>query len=84
MATRFQAIEAQVLKLGPKSRAKLAERLILSLDAPMDPALERIWVEEAEKRADDIRKGRVKTLSAGTVFRRIRRQLSRKRSRSTG
>jgi len=83
MANRFQAIEAQVMKLGPKSRAKLAKRLILSLDVPMDPALERIWVEEAERRADEIRNGLVSALPAAVVFRKLRRQGSRKRSRST-
>jgi putative addiction module component (TIGR02574 family) len=83
MATKLQAIEAQVMRLGAKSRARLAERLILSLDTPMEMQLERIWVEEAERRVDEIRKGHVKARPAAAVFRKIRRQVSRKRSRST-
>lgn len=83
MATKLQAIEAQVMRLGPKSRAKLAERLILSLDTSMDMQLERVWVDEAERRVDEIRKGHVKTRPAAAVFQKLRRQVSRKRFRST-
>jgi hypothetical protein len=72
MATKLQAIEAQVMRLGPKARAKLAERLILS-----------IWLDEAERRVNEIRKGRVRLRPAAAVLRRIRRQIAQKRLRST-
>ena len=83
MATRLQAIEAEIMKLDSKSRAKLAERLILSLGSPMDPDLEQVWIEEAGRRVEEIRKGRVRTRPAAAVLRRVRRQVSRKRSLST-
>jgi putative addiction module component (TIGR02574 family) len=83
MATKLQAIEAQVMRLGPKSRAKLAERLILSLDIPVEAELEHLWAEEAERRVDELRKGQVTARPAAAVLRKLRRQISRKRSRST-
>ena len=83
MATKLQVIEAQVMRLDPKSRAKLAERLILSLDIPMEAQLEHLWAEEAERRVDELRKGQVTERPASAVLRRIRRQISRRRSGST-
>ena len=83
MATRLQAIEAQVMRLDPKSRAKLAERLILSLDVPMEAELEHLWAEEAERRVDELRRGLVTERPASAVLRKIRRQISRRRSGST-
>jgi len=83
MATRLQAIEALVMRLGPKSRAKLAERLILSLDTPMEAELESLWAEEAERRVDELRKGLVTERPASMVLRTIRRQISRRKSGST-
>ena len=83
MATKLQVIEAQVMRLDPKSRAKLAERLILSLDIPMEAQLEHLWAEEAERRVDELRKGQVTERPASVVLRRIRRQISRRRSGST-
>jgi hypothetical protein len=83
MATKLESLEAQAMKLDSESRARLAERLILSLDMPMAPELQRLWVDEAEKRVDELRRGQVAARPAAAVLRRIRRQVSRKRSRST-
>jgi putative addiction module component (TIGR02574 family) len=82
MTTRLQALEAEALRLSPKARAKLVERIILSLESSLDTELERTWAEEAERRVGEIRKGLVRARPAAAVFQRIRRQVSRKRSRS--
>ncbi len=50
MATRFQAIEAQAMKLDLKSRARLVKLIILSLDIPTQTELGHLWTEEAERR----------------------------------
>ena len=38
------------LSLPPKSRAKLAEKLLESLDDPRQKEIDRLWAEEAEDR----------------------------------
>ena len=42
-------IEATALNLQPRSRAKLAEKLLKSLDALSDAEIEAMWLEEAER-----------------------------------
>ncbi len=43
-------IEAEVLKLDPQSRARLAKRLLESLETLSDQENERLWAEEADRR----------------------------------
>ena len=43
-------IEAEALKLDPKGRAKLAERLLESLEQLSDEENARLWAEEADRR----------------------------------
>jgi len=47
-------IEAEALKLEPKARARLAEKLLESLETLSDPENERLWVEEAGRRDADL------------------------------
>jgi hypothetical protein len=46
----IEEIEAEALKLDAKARAKLAERLLESLEQLSDEENARLWVEEAERR----------------------------------
>ena len=69
-------LEAEVLKLGPQARARLAERLLASLESLSDAENEQLWAEEAERRdaswdASD-EAGRL----AADVFRDARARLS--------
>lgn len=50
MTQASQAIESAALSLPPEERARLAERLLASLDA--DPAVEAAWMTEIGKRLD--------------------------------
>jgi hypothetical protein len=43
-------IEAEALKLDPKGRARLAEKLLRSLEQLSEEENERLWVEEALRR----------------------------------
>ena len=62
------------MKLG--ARARLAGKLILSLDAPSDEENLRLWVAEAERRLRDLRESRAKEIPAEEVFRRVRQAIS--------
>ena len=83
MPTKLAAIEAQAMKLDSKSRARLAQRLIRSLGGTSEAEIERLWYDEAERRALEIQEGRIKPRPAAAVLRRVRREISGKRSRST-
>lgn len=75
MASPARQIESKALKLSPRERAQLAERLILSLDDEADPDAETLWIREAERRLDDLRAGKVKGRPATSVFRKARSTL---------
>ena len=70
-----QEIESRALKLPPKERARLAERLLLSLETEADPDAERLWLEEAERRLEELRSGNVAGIPAQEAFRKVRSTL---------
>ncbi|PYO35012.1 MAG: addiction module antitoxin RelB [Candidatus Rokuibacteriota bacterium] len=43
-------IEGEVLKLDPRARARLARKLLESLEALSEEESERLWAEEADRR----------------------------------
>ena len=67
-----EQLEAEIMKLSLDMRAKLAERIILSLDAPSDEENLRLWVTEAERRLKELREGKAKEVPAEEVFRKAR------------
>jgi putative addiction module component (TIGR02574 family) len=67
-----EQLEDEIMKLSLEARAKLAERIILSLDAPSDEENLRLWVLEAERRLKALREGKAKEVSAEEVFRKAR------------
>ena len=75
MASPARQLESKALKLSPRERARLAERLIASLDNEADADAEAVWVREAERRLDELRTGRVKGRSVASVFRKARSSL---------
>lgn len=45
-----EELETEALKLTPRERARLAERLLQSLENLSDEENARLWAEEAERR----------------------------------
>lgn len=45
-----EELETEALKLAPRERARLAERLLRSLENLSDEENARLWAEEAERR----------------------------------
>ena len=68
-------IESAALRLTPRARARLASKLLASLDGKPDPDAEQAWYDEAERRAKDCAEGRVQTIPAEEVFRKLRAKL---------
>ena len=75
MSTSLEALESEVLKLGPADRSHLLERLIASLDA--DPAVEEAWELEADRREASLASGSVVEVSAQKAMNRLRQRLVR-------
>jgi hypothetical protein len=75
MGRTLEQIEDEALQLPEESRARLMERLLLSLREKGEPAEEEIvraWVEEAECRDQEMSSGAEEGVPAEEVFSRIR------------
>ena len=68
-------LEMEALKLSARDRAQLAHRLIESLKGPEGGNFEGAWIEEAERRYAEYRKGLITARDADAVFREARRRL---------
>ena len=68
-------LEASALKLPPEQRARLAERLISSLEQATDVDAEALWLSEAERRLDELESGTASPLPADQVLARARSSL---------
>lgn len=62
-----QELVSQALKLNPAERFDVVDQILRSLDRP-DPEIDRIWLEEAERRLRAYREGRVKGIPAEEIF----------------
>ncbi len=69
MPRDLKEFESEALSLPLKERAILAEHLIESLDAVEDPENERLWVEEAERRYQEYKRGNIPARESEDVFR---------------
>lgn len=70
MPAELEAIEAQVLKLSTTDRARLLDRLILSLDE--DATRDKAWDELAARRDAEIESGRVAEIDGPAAIARLR------------
>jgi hypothetical protein len=70
-----EELEAAALKLDPKGRARLAERLLESLEALSPEENARIWADEAKRRAAALESGELSSRPADEVFREARRRI---------
>ena len=71
----IEELEAAALKLDPKARARLAERLLDSLEALSPDENARIWAEEAQRRAVALESGALSSRPADEVFREARSRI---------
>jgi putative addiction module component (TIGR02574 family) len=65
-------IVSDALSLPPRSRAKLAERLLESLDDSTQKEIDRLWADEVEGRIDAYERGELKGIPGEEVFRRLK------------
>jgi putative addiction module component (TIGR02574 family) len=75
MSSALKKIEDEMLRLPARSRARLAERLIASLEEGADPEAGNAWRAEVEKRSAELMRGDVKRIPANKVFKKARAAL---------
>ena len=68
-----EQIERELLRLPASERARLAERLIASLDE--DSEVDRAWAEEVRRRDEELDSGAVQSLPLKDSLRDLRNQL---------
>jgi len=71
-----EQVESEALKLKPKARAELAEKLLRSLDDLSEEEIERLWITEAIRRDAELDSGSASMRDAEDVFRDARARLS--------
>ena len=67
----------EALSLPSDERVSLVEKLLTSLNLPIQAEIDRLWVEEAERRVSQIEGGDVELIPGDEVFAKIRRKYQR-------
>jgi len=75
MVKAASELEAQALRLPRRARARLAQRLISSLDSQADASVDKLWFQEAEHRLRELQSGKVVAIPAEKVIRKARAAL---------
>ncbi len=73
---KTDALLSMVDTLPTDIKTQLIEKLLRSLN-PTQKGIDALWAEEAERRVDEIRKGKVKTVPGEKVFDDIRQRFSK-------
>ncbi|WP_457337148.1 addiction module protein [Rhizobacter sp. P5_C2] len=73
MSDLIEELAQRGLALSLEDRARLAERLLDSLQEPALAAIEAAWDEEIERRVEAYERGEVRTFEAEDVFAEARR-----------
>ena len=72
MPTTNDRVIDEALSLPSNVRLSLVEKLLTSLNLPIDEEINRLWAEEAERRVSQIDEGKAKLVPGGEVFAKIR------------
>ena len=68
-------IEHEALGLPPEDQAKLAQKLLLSLDSLSEDESDQVWPVEADRRARELDRGDVQPIAAEEVRKKARNLL---------
>ena len=72
METTNDRVIEEALSLPADVRLCLVEKLLTSLNLPIDEEIDRLWAEEAERRVSQIEEGEAKLVPGEEVFAKIR------------
>lgn len=71
MGRNLEEIASEALGMAVESRAALAKRLLDSLDDLAPEECERMWVEEAARRYQQLKDGTAQSFASEEVFARL-------------
>jgi putative addiction module component (TIGR02574 family) len=67
MSTTADRLEREIKSLADVEKLRIVDAILADLDRP-DPEIDRIWAEEARKRWDAYKSGRLRTVSYEDVM----------------
>lgn len=77
MQRSLEDIASEALQMNVESRAALAKRLLDSLDELTPAENERLWVEEAARRYEQLKAGTARSIPSDDVFAEMEARLRR-------
>lgn len=77
MHMTVEQIADEALALPSEARALLADRLVESLDPAEDGYIRQLWMREAKRRLNEVRRGEVQSIPADVVFAEVRQAIAR-------
>lgn len=77
MHMTVEQIADEALALPSEARALLADRLVESLDPAEDGCIRQLWMREARRRVDEVRRGEVKPIPDDEAFAQVRQAIAR-------
>jgi len=77
MPTTHDRVIEEALSLPANLRLSLIEKLLESLNQTIDPEIDHLWAEEAERRILHVEEGKAQLISGEEVFARIREKHSK-------
>ena len=72
----FPDLEAEALRLDPREKVHLAHAIVMSLGEASPQQIQELWLDEAQRRDEEIEAGLVEEVPGPEVFSRIRRRHS--------
>jgi putative addiction module component (TIGR02574 family) len=72
MARPLEEIREEIRALSTSDKEELLRSLWEELDGPPDPDVEAAWLEEIQRRDLELEQGKVQSIPAEEVFRRLR------------
>lgn len=70
-----EQLTQEILSLPSAERAKLADKLVESLEFDIDPTIQASWNAEAKKRRDEIRQGNIQPILGEDAMAQVRKLL---------
>ena len=68
----IEELREEALRLTPEARAHLARELLASLDAMSEAEIEKLWIDEAIRRDEELDSGTARAYPADEVLARVR------------
>ncbi|MEO0249067.1 MAG: addiction module protein [candidate division WOR-3 bacterium] len=68
----IEELKMEALRLSPEARAYLARELLASLDGLSEAEIEKLWIDEAIRRDEELDSGTARAYPADEVLARAR------------